>query len=202
AGIERERNPAFDIHLMVWNNGDERIKEQTHGVGHNVGQHVSMNRMLDEAVLVDADYFVRVDEDCFFETRGWLKKMLKLQQEHLKKYKRICMMSPVVHGLRNPLLAISRFRLGKYEMDAVDILGGICRMAPMSLLRYWRFDERSPMGFGDATSMSRFCKIHFIPQVRCLSIHVSHGESTDAQEAAAPEWAHEHSMLQVMPYGL
>ena len=87
-------------------------------------------------------------------------------------------------------------------MEATDILGGLCRFMPMTVLRYWRFDERSPMGFGDSTHLSKFCKLKFIPQLRCMDIHVSHGESTDAQEAADPDWTYNHMMLQVMPYGL
>jgi len=187
---------------MVWNNGDKPIPEQTHGRGHNVGQHYSMNRMIDEAVLVDADYFIRVDEDCFFETKGWIKTFIGLYKKHLKKYGRTCILGPHVHGLRNPPKFISKFKIGKHNMEAVDILGGICRFTPMGLLRYWRFDERTPMGFGDATSMSRQCQARFIPQLRCMDIHVSHGESTDAQEASDPDWAYNHMMLQVMPYGL
>jgi hypothetical protein len=187
---------------MVWNNGADRIADQTHGVGHNVGQHVAMNRMLDEAVSIDADYFVRVDEDCFFETRDWLKRFVSLYPKYVKRYNRTCIMGPNVHGLRNPPKAISRFTVGKYRMEACEILGGICRFMPMTMLRYWRFDERMPMGFGDATCISRFCQQRFIPMLRCLDIHVSHGESTDAQEAMSAEWTHEHMMLQVMPYGL
>jgi hypothetical protein len=190
---------------MVWNNGKTHIPEQTHGVGHNVGQHVAMNRLLDEAVKVDADYFVRVDEDCFFETKQWLKKMLMISEKHLKKYKRICVLSPFIHGLRHPPPAVSQFSIGKYRMVAVDILGGICRMAPMSILRYWRWDERMSMGFGEASTFSTFCKTQplcFIPMLRCHDIHVSHGESTDAQEALDGDWAYEHAMLQVIPYGL
>jgi len=187
---------------MVWNNGTERIPEQTHGYGHNVGQHVAMNRMIDEAVLIEADYFVRVDEDCFFETKGWLRTMIGLYTKHLKKYKRTCVLSPNVHGLRNPPKPISRFKIGKNRMEAVEILGGICRFMPMGLLRYWRWDERMSMGFGEATTFSAYCQMKFVPMVRCLDIHINHGESTDAQEALDEDWTYEHTMLQIVPYGL
>src|SRR3990170_4446955 len=63
-----------DSRLFVWNNGNETIPEQTHGVGHNVGQHISMNRLIQEAVNLNADFFVRVDDDCVFKTRNWLSK--------------------------------------------------------------------------------------------------------------------------------
>jgi len=187
---------------MVWNNGTEKIADQTHGWGHNVGQHVAMNRMIDEAVAIDADYFVRVDEDCFFETKNWLKKMLTIQRKHLEKYKRVCVLSPFVHGLRYQPKPISRFQMGKFKMEAVEILGGICRMVPMPLLRYWRFDERMPLGFGDASALAQFFQRQYIPMLRCHDIHISHGESTDAQEAADPLWTYEHYMNQVIPYGI
>ncbi len=202
AGINGARHKSFDLHLMVWNNGSDRIPEQTHGVGHNVGQHVAMNRMIDEAVLINANYFVRVDEDCFFETRGWLRKMIGLYEKHLKKYQRICVLSPAVHGLRNSPKPISRFTLGKHRMEAVDILGGICRFMPMGLLRYWRWDERMSMGFGEASTFSKYCQMKFVQMVRCLDIHVNHGESMSAQEALDKDWTYEHVMLQIVPYGL
>jgi hypothetical protein len=201
-GIEAARHKSFDTHLMVWNNGVVHIPSQTHGYGHNAGQHVAMNRLIDEAVLIDADYFVRVDEDCFFETRDWLKKLVALHNKHLRKYRRTCILSPLVHGLRNPPKPISRFNIGKYRMEAVDILGGICRFMPMGVLRYWRWDERMSMGFGEATTFATYCKQQFIPMLRCMNIHVSHGESTDAQEAQDEDWAYEHAMLQIIPYGL
>jgi hypothetical protein len=187
---------------MVWNNGKEKIAEQTHGWGHNVGQHIAMNRMLDEAVRMDADYFVRVDEDCFFETKQWIKKMLLVSRKHYERYFRPCILSPIIHGLRFPPSPISMFNLGKYRMDAVEILGGICRMAPMGIMRYWRWDERMSMGFAEASTFSTFCQLNRISMLRCHNIHVNHGESTDAQEAQDKDWAYEHAMLQVVPYGL
>jgi len=187
---------------MVWNNGEGRVPEQTHGYGHNVGQHIAMNRMIDEAALIEADYFVRVDEDCFFETKDWLKKMVSIQQRHLKKYRQICVLSPMVDGLRNPPVWFAAFCIGKYKMKAVNILGGICRMAPMGIMRYWRWDERSAMGFSEATNFATYCQANSIPMVISMNIHVNHGESTETQEAENPDWAYEHTMLQIVPYGL
>lgn len=196
------RTTVCDAHLMVWNNGAERISEQTHGVGYNVGQHVSMNRLIQEASDIGADWFLRVDEDCVFKTPRWLSKMVHLAEKHLAIYKRPCVLAPFVHGLRNPPQSLGDLWMGRYHLQIVPILGGICRLMPMSHLRYWRFDERSPMGFGEATNYARYCMLTKMPILRCTNIEVSHGESTDAQEAADPKYAYESEMLKMTPWGL
>lgn len=191
-----------DSHPMIWNNGADRIPDQTHGVGYNVGQHVSMNRLIQEAADMDADWFLRVDDDCVFQTKQWLAKMVRIVTRHIATYKRTCILSPFVHGLRNPPDSMGDVYIGKYHCQIVPILGGVCRMMPMSHLRYWRFDERMPMGWSEATSYSRYCILTKMPMLRCTNIEVSHGESTNAQEAADPDWAYESEMLKMTPWGL
>src|SRR3972149_3698423 len=61
---EARRTTLCDSFLMVWNNGDAPVPGQTHHFGHNVGQHISMNRMMQEAATNRADWFLRIDDDC------------------------------------------------------------------------------------------------------------------------------------------
>jgi hypothetical protein len=199
---EAMKTSVCDSHLMVWNNGNEPIDWQTHGNGFNVGQHVAMNRMIDEATGKRADYFLRVDEDCEFQTKGWLAKMVHIMERHRQIYKRPCVLSPFVHGLKSPPTTIGDFWMGKWHMQIVPMLGGICRIAPMSLMRYWRWDERMPMGMSEASTFSRYCAQVKVGMLRCVDINVSHGGSTEAQESANPAWAYEHDMLQLVPHGL
>lgn len=196
------RTSLCESRLFVWNNGDAPIPDQTHGVGHNVGQHISMNRLIDEANELNADWFLRVDEDCVFQTRNWLAKMIRIVQRHVVDYKIPCVLSPYIHGLRNPPTAMADVRIGKYTCQIVPILGGICRLMPMSHLRYWRFDERMPMGWSEASTYAKYCALTRMPMLRCPQIEVSHGESTDAQESADPSWAYESEMRKMVPYGL
>ena len=196
------RTTLCDSRLLVWNNGSAPIESQTHGVGHNVGQHISMNRLIDEACRLNADYFIRVDEDCYFETRQWLAKFIRLQQKHMKLHRRPVIIGPHVKGLRNPPPASATIKVGKYNCNISGILGGICRMMPMPVIRYWRFDERSPMGYGEAIQFTQFCMKCLIPMLQLLDVEVSHGESTEKQEKDNPAWSYEHDMLQQVPYGL
>lgn len=191
-----------DTHLMIWNNSDRAIPEQTHGVGHNVGQHISMNRLIHEASEMDADWFIRIDDDCVFQTRNWLARMVRIQSAHQRIYKRPCVLSPFVHGLRNPPENLADVRIGKFHCHVVEILGGICRMMPMSHLRYWRFDERMPMGWSEAASYAKYCHQTGMPMLRTVNVEVSHGDSTDQQEKEDPDYAYESEMLKMTPYGL
>ena len=202
-GIRRGmRTSLCDSLLWVWNNGDAPVAGQTHHLGHNVGQHIAINRMIQEAVTNRADWFVRVDDDCEFQTRDWLARMIHIQKRHMEIYKRPCVLAPFVHGLRNPPAQMADVRIGKYLLHVVPMLGGICRMMPMNHLRYWRFDERMPMGWSEASAYARYCIQTMMPMLRCVNIEVSHGGSTDEQDAAEPDLAYEREMLKHVAYGL
>lgn len=202
-GIRRGmKTSACESILWVWNNGDAPIPDQTHHYGHNTGQHIAINRLIQQAATNCADWFVRVDDDCEFQTRDWLARMMHVQKRHVAIYKRPCVLSPYVHGLRNVPKAMGDVRIGKYHLQIVPMLGGICRMMPMGHLRYWRFDERMPMGFSEASAYARYCIQTGMPMLRCVNIEVGHGGSTGEQEKADPDWSYEHDMLQHTPYGL
>jgi hypothetical protein len=79
------------------------------------------------------------------------------------------------------------------------MLGGICRLMPMSHLRYWRFDERMPMGWSEASTYARYCIQTNMPMLRCVNIEVEHGDPDP--QSATPE-SYEREMLKMVPYGL
>src|SRR3972149_4171013 len=58
--------------LSVWNNGAEKVSGQTHGVGHNVGQHISMTRMIQDAIAPRARFFHRIHDVSVFVTKNAL----------------------------------------------------------------------------------------------------------------------------------
>ena len=62
-----------------------------------------------------ADWFMRIDDDCVFETKGWLAKFMRLATTHRSKYGRDAVFSPTVHGLRFPVDAIGDVRFGKWD---------------------------------------------------------------------------------------
>ena len=200
---EMRHTSICDSTLSVWNNGAEKVSGQTHGVGHNVGQHISINRMIQDASDARADYFLRIDDDCVFVTKNALAKLVRLARRHEEIYKRTCVLSPYVHGLRFPPQSMADMHIGKYNCQIVSILGGICRLMPMSHLRYFRFDERMPMGWSEASTYAKYCIQTYMPMLRCLNIEVDHGDpDTEAHAGAETQLAYEREMLKYTPYGL
>src|SRR5690242_6119153 len=69
AGILRQTHVA-DVRVMVWSNGVARETVdwlrtkpvRLFDCPDNVGQHIAVNEMLDEAARMRASYFIRVDD--------------------------------------------------------------------------------------------------------------------------------------------
>lgn len=208
AGILRQRHVA-DVRVMVWSNAAGRetvdyLKTQPvrlYDCPDNAGQHIAMNEMLDAASRMNATYFVRVDEDCVFQTTDWLHRLL-VAHESLWNAKVASVLSPVVNGLKHPPPTRAKVIIARRRYELVDILGGICRLHPMDLLRHFRFEERLPMGGGEASQLSNLCRSLGVQLLRYPKVQVSHGGSTQTQEAENPVWAYEHDMAQFIPCGL
>lgn len=175
----------------------------------NVGQHVAHNEMLDECVRRDFTWHIRVDDDCWLSGTKWLSRLIAIQKRVHNEFGCWIVISPKVSGLREPPpgrpFLETRYgpgRLGRDRLEKVEILGGIFRMSKLSTIKYFRWDERMPMGFGDARQFSSYCNLFGMPMVRVVTLSLTHGDSTDMQEKKDPAWAHEHDMLQYMPLGL
>lgn len=183
-----------------------------HGVGEghaffheqsfNAGQHIAHNQMLDECVRLGVDWHVRVDDDCFLSNRKWLPRLLKLQETFKERLGHYVVLSPAIDGLDNPPPAFGKAEFGKENIEQVDILGGIFRMSPMNIMRYFRWDERLPMGFGEAAQFASFCRSIKMDMMRVADMHITHGDSTQRQQVRDPIWSYEHDMLQYVPFGL
>lgn len=158
--------------------------------------------MLDECVRRNYNWHIRVDDDCWMITRTWLKKLLRTQEAVRKMRGKYVAMSPRIDGLNSPPVATGTIEMAGGTVDIVDILGGIFRMAPMTMMQYFRWDERQAMGFGDATQFRSFCESTDTELLRVNSVRATHGDSTNAQEDADGNWAYEHDMLQYIPLGL
>jgi len=191
---------------MLWANGPmaDDVK-QGHAWMHehpfNVGQHIAHNEMLDQCMTRNYDYHIRVDDDCWIAGKKWLSKLLRLfDKAATMKYGRLCL-SMAIDGLDNPPPTVEKLWIGGTLVEHVEILGGIFRMTPMGIMRYFRWDERLPMGMGEARQFSHFCGGLNVHLLRATNVHATHGESTRKQEENTA-WAHEHAMLQSIPSGL
>jgi hypothetical protein len=188
---------------MLWANGSvaDDVKEGHvwfHEHPFNVGQHVAHNEMLDEAVRLGYSWHTRVDDDCFLISKNVFKRLQKLASYATEP----AVMGIQVDGLNNPPQAETVMTAARERIEKVDVLGGIFRMSPMSVVRYWRWEERLPMGFGEALQFAKFCSEAHVPLYRIASIRCSHGGSTNAQQEKDDAWSYEHDMLQFLPLGL
>lgn len=200
------------VDILLWANGpiDHALADGCvyfHEHAFNCGQHVAHNEMLDECVRRGYDWHIRIDDDCFINSRTWTRKLLGMQ-EHIKEIRgKYAVLGINVGGLYDPPQAIRAFEVAPGKTDGgifelVEMLGGIFRMSPMYLMRYFRWDERQAMGFGDATQFRSFCESTDTIMFRIRTIHATHGESTQKQNEKSPDWSHSHDMLQYIPLGL
>lgn len=200
-----------NVMTMLWVNGATSSPHSDghayfHGHPFNAGQHVAHNEMLDECVRRKVDWHIRVDDDCWITTRTWLKRLLKIQKQ-LKDLRggNYAVLGLNISGLDAPPPSTHARGFDLKDntiIENVEILGGIFRMTPMYLMRYFRWDERQAMGFGDATQFKSYCESAGLRMFRVRNIHASHGGSTQAQIASGGDWNYEHDMLQYMPLGL
>jgi hypothetical protein len=195
------------VDILIWANGplsvppDKRIvwfREHPF----NVGQHVAHNEMLDECSRRGYDWHIRVDDDCWLTTRKWLDRLLRVQEAVKEVTGKYAVMSPTIDGLEFPPEALHAYEIGRDVAEQVEMLGGIFRMSPMSLIRYFRWDERQAMGFGDANQFSSFCESTSTLMLRVRGVRATHGDSTKRQQEANAIWDYEHDMLQHIPLGL
>ena len=204
---------------MLWSNGaiDPTLADNCvyfHQHAFNVGQHVAHNAMIDECVQLGITWHIRVDDDCWMKTKAWHRRLMSVMENVKKLRGKYPVLGIRVDGLNNPPQTIAvasdgqqrarllEFKVGNEKVEAVEIVGGIFRMSHMSLLRYFRWDERQAMGFGDATQFKSLCESTGTDMLRVASVRCTHGESTNKQNEANPSWSHEHDMLQYVPLGL
>lgn len=163
-------------------------------MGENVGIHRGLNWLLDFCIDVpDADYdvVVKFDNDC------------ELLQPHTLKdvadavYVSDTLLSPRIHGLRNPPGTIREFQIGAETILETSIIGGIFLAAPARLyteLEY-RFDENGPIhGEDDATLCAWWRNLGGrVGYVKRLA--ANHYETTDGQVERYP-WYFERRVLE------
>jgi hypothetical protein len=167
----------------------------------NSGQHVAHNEMLDECVRRDYDWHIRVDDDCWIITRKWLGRLLRVADNVKASTGMWPVLSPQIEGLDAPPQTIGAHDIGIEIVEKVEMLGGIFRMSHMGLIRYFRWDERQAMGFGDASQFKSFCDSARSDLLRVRGIRATHGESTQRQNMNAA-WKVQHDMDQYVPLGL
>ena len=166
--------------------------------GPNVGQHVVWNMAVAEAKERGCDYLLRLDDDCEFLTKRWLKKLVNasvMLDDHM-------ILGPTVKGLKAPPQCSSPCEVKGLELEFLIYgMGGICRLHPMSLLdRGYTADVRKPLGSGDATGLAKWCRNEVIPMAYVKSVRVKHAKGTAGQQRTDPIYHSQHELFQCLPY--
>lgn len=170
-----------------------------HLKGENIGQHIAWNEAFDLAHERGYDYFLRLDDDCEFISKRWLKKLVYASTLFNDKF----IISPTIKGLNYPPDRSSPcIHLGQQIEFLRAAIGGICRLHPVALLHERGFiaDVRKPLGSGDATGIGTWCKENTIPMVYLKRVRVRHAKSTTVQEREDPDYFQHHDIFQHIPY--
>lgn len=182
----------------------------------NRGQHHALREALALARAHGYHWLLRLDPDLSFKTRGWLSaeakdkrgrlrlgmlERLEWMREHSGDSLYRIVAAPRVVGLRNPLLPIAMLQpVGQpFPAELMDVLGGACRLHPVSLLEGFEPDIYDPVNRGDPQQMALWVREHGGLLVRFPDIRVLH--PTDELEAAdTPEQADERLYAQWWPF--
>lgn len=187
---------GYDVARVARNTG---LVDDFHLYSDNVGQHVAWNEAYSRAKAEGAKYFLRIDDDCEFLSKRWLKKLVSCSQAFGNKF----IVSPTVKGLKHPPARSQICTVAGVEVEFLaDAIGGVCRLHPTALLDKqdppYVADVRMPLGAGDATGIARWARECKVPMVYVRQVRVRH--STARQEAADPTYFENHGLYQVIPY--
>jgi hypothetical protein len=175
------------------------VVKEVHVKEENVGQHVCWNEAAELAFEAGYRHFLRVDDDCEFLTKRWLKKLLESSSRLDDKM----ILAPVVKGLKRPPRKSNVCQVNGVPLEFLaEAIGGVCRLHPLKVLMdgegKFVADVRKPLGSGDATGIAAWCRQHVVPMAYTRHIRVRH--NTTKQETVDPAHFEFHSVFQCVPY--
>ena len=144
----------------------------------NRGQHHAFAEALALARQGGYRWLLRLDDDCRFKTKRWLKKLVE-QTEALREragdpVERL-VVGPKVIGLKHPVKPIGVIEKGqRFPAQVVPLLGGVCRLHPVRLLDGFTPPVWEPLGRGDPEAIAEWVKRAGGMLVRFPNIRVLH----------------------------
>lgn len=152
----------------------------------NMGQNIAANDLLDEIGSQPYEWVMRWDNDAMPRTRRFLKKLVRIG-DRMVEAGGFPVLSPRISKLKSPPPALHMVKFREFDLETVEILGGICRLHPARLFEEWRFSKFAPLGFGEAAEMAELCDNAGIPMLRVLHLEVEHMHGEDGQIERWPD---------------
>lgn len=164
---------------------------------HNTNQGLarSWNQINNYGLENEYDVIIKADDDCYFETSGWLsaaKKVVTNGQQNI-------VVGPMVNGLRDNKGGVARY--AKTEPFGINVgltyhLGGICLVATREVIElFGQFEENQPMhNHNDSQFSAKLTAKHNVMFGYLEDYYVSHGPGTQTQEDELEEYFNHRRM--------
>ncbi len=150
----------------------------------NIGIPIGMNELIDLAVGGDYDVICSCDNDAQLTMPDTLRILCETALEGN------AILSPRIHGLRNPPGVGEAWKIGEQVIDESQALGNICRAAPATVYTThgWRLVEDRPVWSGDEADIVRFWNAKGGRCGYMRGLLVNHYKTTNGQVADIPDY--------------
>lgn len=163
----------------------------------NKGISIASNQAL-EMIGNDYDIIVKVDNDCLFKTKGWLKTMVKLW-----KANHMLALSCYIEGLRDNPGGAPRFTYGELQGELVGMtrhLGGICHFVDAKAYDNFRWDEDSTLHGVQDLEFSQYLGQQGYQMGYLENYFAEHYEGTEGQHKRYPEYFERRKLEKTQRY--
>ena len=171
---------------VKWLMSNNDIKHVS-SMGVNKGISIASNHIV-ELIKNSGDYdiIVKVDNDAFFKTDGWLKAMVGVWETN-----HMLLLSPYVEGLIDNPGGAPRLAYGMIADELMDMtrhIGGIACFADASTYDDFKWDENDTLHGVQDLEFSQYCLRKGYQMGYLENYFVSHGPGTQAQQKDYPEY--------------
>jgi hypothetical protein len=150
----------------------------------NIGINQGLNHLLDYSVDLDAyDVVVKFDNDCELLTPNTLERVCEFA------YALDVLLSPEIHGLRNPVPTIKRGTARSFSIDFKQIIGGIFMAVPAYVYKDgYRYDPRVGLWGNDDSALCGWWREQGKKVGYLNGYDANHYLTTDGQHADIPHY--------------
>ena len=189
-----QKSAKYPFSWFVFDNGSKDgtqdwVAKQTPYVAgsiKNTGLTYASNFLI-ERIMKDGEYqiIIKVDNDCEFMTKGWLKTIVDLYKRNHMLY-----ISPYVEGLvQNPggAVRIGYTFMGPYYIEVTEHIGGIFAAIAAKAYEKFRWNDQFLHGNQDREASKAFLRQNYMPFY--LPMHrVMHMDGTSRQAEKYPDY--------------